>query len=65
MAEGREIKSELATLEAELATIEGDYMARMKAVPNIIFDDVPLGGEEDSVEVKRHGDQPIGAIDHV
>ena len=65
MAEGREIKAELATLEAELATIEGDYMARMKAVPNIIFDDVPLGGEEDSVEVKRHGDQPIGAIDHV
>ena len=30
-----------------------------------LFDDVPLGGEEDSVEVKVYGDCKTGAKDHL
>lgn len=39
--------------------------ALLKKVPNVIFEDVPLGGEEDSVEVKRWGEQTTGAADHL
>lgn len=63
--QGRKIKAELSDLEAELADADAAYMAHMKAVPNIIFEDVPLGGEEDSVEIKQVGEQPTGAADHV
>ena len=63
--QGRSLKVELAELEAQFTSLDEVYMAHMKAVPNIIFDDVPLGGEEDSVEIKRHGEQPTGAVDHV
>ena len=63
--QGRQVKAELSDLEAELADADAAYMARMKTVPNIIFEDVPLGGEEDSVEIKQVGEQPTGAIDHV
>ncbi|QQS17942.1 hypothetical protein IPL68_04780 [Candidatus Saccharibacteria bacterium] len=34
-------------------------------VPNPTFDDVPLGGEEDSVEIKQVGAQNKGATDHL
>lgn len=63
--QGRAIKMELAGLEAKLGEADSVYMAQMKAIPNIIFEDVPLGGEEDSVEIKQVGEQPTGAVDHV
>ncbi|TWP08381.1 serine--tRNA ligase, partial [TM7 phylum sp. oral taxon 350] len=37
----------------------------MMNVPNMIFDDVPLGDEEDSVVVKTVGDTKTGAKDHL
>ena len=63
--EGKEVKTKLATLEEELGKIEEKYKAGLKSVPNIIFDDVPLGGEEDSVEIKAWGGKPEGGVDHL
>ena len=63
--QGKAVKEELASVEVEFGKIDAQYQAALGAVPNIIFDDVPEGGEEDSVEVKRWGEQKTGAIDHL
>lgn len=63
--QGKVVKEELASVEVEFGKIDTQYQAVLHAVPNIIFDDVPEGGEEDSVEVKRWGEQKTGAIDHL
>jgi seryl-tRNA synthetase len=59
------LKTELAEVEDELRVVDETYASLMKQVPNVMMADVPLGGEEDSVEVKRVGEQPTGAKDHV
>ena len=63
--EGREIKEKLAGLETELREKEEKLNELMTNVPNMIFDDVPLGDEEDSVVVKTVGDTKTGAEDHL
>ena len=63
--QGRVLKTELAEVEDELRVVDETYVSLMKQVPNVMMADVPLGGEEDSVEVKRVGEQPTGAKDHV
>lgn len=63
--EGKRLKVELAEREAYLTTADTELVEALKNVPNIIFDDVPLGGEEDSVEVKKWGEQKTGAKDHL
>ncbi len=63
--QGKAIKERLAALETELKAAEEQVNTLLKNVPNIIFEDVPLGGEEDSVEVKCWGEQKTGAIDHL
>lgn len=64
--EGKQIKIELAEREQYLANAESELNNLINKVPNIIFDDVPLGGEEDSVEIKAWGEKRQGAnIDHL
>lgn len=63
--EGKQIKLELAEREEYLKNAEVEYSAAMARVPNVIFDDVPLGGEEDSVEVKTWGEKRASAEDHL
>lgn len=63
--EGKQIKSELAGLEGSLTAADADVQAVLDQVPNMVFEDVPVGGEDDSVEVKKFGDQPTGAKDHL
>ena len=63
--EGKRVKDELAGLEATLTEVESEFADALKSVPNIIFDDVPLGGEEDSVEVKAWGDKKQEGVDHL
>ena len=65
IAEGKAVKEELATLEAELSEAESKLNELVKRVPNIIFDDVPLGGEECSVEVKAWGKHHETGVDHL
>lgn len=62
---GKEIKEQLSSLESALSQKETEVKALLKSVPNIIFDDVPLGGEEDSVEVKAWGEKKSHGIDHL
>ncbi len=62
---GKKIKEELQTLEKSLSEKESDLKSELKRVPNIIFDDVPLGGEECSVEVKKWGKNKKSGVDHL
>ena len=63
--QGRALKEELAKLESNLRDVEADFQAQMDAVPNVTLEDVPLGGESDSVEVKEWGDKCQSAEDHL
>jgi seryl-tRNA synthetase len=46
IAAGKQLKDEIAAREAELTTIEAKFTELMQAVPNVIPDDTPEGGEE-------------------
>lgn len=65
IAKGKEIKEKLSTLEADLSNFEKGLNTKLKAVPNIIFDDVPLGDESASVEVKKWGECKTTGVDHL
>jgi len=63
--EGKQLKVELAERETYLKNAEEELGAAMASVPNVIFEDVPLGGEQDSVEVKTWGHKRENARDHL
>ncbi len=63
--QGKQLKVELAEREQYLLAADNEFSDLLKKVPNIIFDDVPLGGEEDSEEIRKWGDQKVGAKDHL
>lgn len=63
--EVRQLKEELGTLEATLTETEASYLELLHSIPNMLQDDVPIGGEEDSVEIKQWGEQATGATDHL
>ena len=63
--QGKQIKAQLAEQETYLKNAEEGVAALLSQVPNVTADDVPLGGEDDSVEVKRWGEQTTGAMDHL
>lgn len=65
IAKGKEVKDKLGHLEHQLIAIEKEYETLLNRVPNLTFDDVPVGGEEDSAEIKKWGEQPTGAKDHL
>lgn len=65
LAEAKRIKAELSALEPELSAVETKLSDQLKTIPNIIFDDVPLGGEECSVEVAAWGDRKTDSVDHL
>jgi len=62
---GKEIKAALAEKESALSELEGKLNEALKQVPNVIFDDVPLGGEECSKEVKTWGEPHKKGVDHL
>lgn len=65
LAAAKEIKTQLAAAEPRLDQIEKELKEDLKSVPNIIFEDVPLGGEECSVEVKTWGEHKTNGVDHL
>ena len=65
IAKGKEIKEKLSTLEADLSNFEKELNTKLKTVPNVIFDDVPLGDESASVEVKKWGEYKTTGVDHL
>ncbi|TAL14880.1 serine--tRNA ligase [Patescibacteria group bacterium] len=65
IVEAKTIKDELAGIEPDLKQAEEQYATLMAQIPNMMQADVPLGGEEDSVEIKKWGEQNSGAVDHL
>lgn len=63
--EGKRVKVKLAEQEKQLAEAEEKLDELLKQIPNVIFDDVPLGGEECSVEVKKWGTKHETGVDHL
>ena len=65
IAKGKEIKTELADLETKLKKVDDELTTGINNIPNIIFDDVPMGGEEDSVPVAEWGERKKSGVDHL
>ncbi|MBQ3409842.1 hypothetical protein IJG66_00580, partial [Candidatus Saccharibacteria bacterium] len=63
--QGRKIKEELSEKEKKLSELDAAVKAAVATVPNVIFEDVPLGPEENSVEVKRWGENKASGVDHL
>lgn len=57
IASGKQLKEEISNLETDLKTIEEQYLAELKRVPNMPAEDVPVGASEDeNVVVKTIGE---------
>lgn len=65
VAEGRQLKEQLVSQETELKTLEETLQSHLDVVPNMTQPDVPIGGEENSTEVKVWGEKFTGATDHL
>jgi seryl-tRNA synthetase len=63
--ESKVIKDSLQTIETELKSLEEKYNNLLLQVPNIMEEDVPVGGEDASVEIRKWGEQNSNAIDHL
>lgn len=56
---GKRIKVELAEREKYLKDVESQYLSLLKQVPNMAWNDVPVGlSEDENVEIKVVGDIP-------
>lgn len=62
---GKKIKKKLATLEADLTLTNEEFFELFNQIPNLLQKDVPIGGEDKSVEVSKWGEQKTGAKDHL
>ena len=65
IAAGKAVKVELAEREEKLAATEAELKTMIARVPNVILPDVPLGGEECSVEVRKWGEPHENGVDHL
>ncbi|MFP4443172.1 MAG: serine--tRNA ligase [Spirochaetia bacterium] len=69
IAEGKELKQQIAALESELDSIEKPLMEEARKIPNMSHPAAPLGKEEkDNTELKRNGQVPsfpFKAKDHL
>ena len=55
---GKALKSELSELESKLSEVEPEYIAKLKTVPNVPEDDVPVGLSEDDNQVAEVCGEP-------
>ena len=60
LEQGRQLKEEIARLEAELGPLEEEFERLLKAVPNMPLEDVPVGAtEEENVVAKQVGEPTV------
>ena len=65
---GRQLKDEVAGLEAEFESARVALREALAPVPNFVHPDVPVGGEDDFKELRRVGDPPrfdFDPLDHL
>ncbi len=61
---GKQLKQQLSVIEDQLDTAEKEFSAALKQVPNMPYEDVPVGSsEDDNVVVKTVGDKPTFAFE--
>ena len=69
IAQGKQIKQEIAILDGLLTKVQADFNAVIMTVPNTYEDDTPFGHtDEDNVELKQFGNAPtfdFEAKDHI
>ncbi|MDQ5932181.1 MAG: seryl-tRNA synthetase, partial [Patescibacteria group bacterium] len=65
LEQGKKLKEQLVSLESQLNEVESAFTDAMWTIPNVTLDDVPLGGVEDSVELKTWVDRKECAKDHL
>ncbi len=63
--QGKEIKIQLAEQEQYLEKTEIEWKALLESIPNLHFDDVPVGGEDAFVEIESTGIVEGSAEDHL
>ena len=63
--EGKQLKLELTDREILLGKSTDEWLSMLQLIPNPHSDDVPLGGEEDSAEIKVVGSIDGEAEDHL
>ena len=63
--QGKVLKDQISELEQQLKPIDDSLGELTAQVPNMMQADVPIGAEEDSVEIKKWGEQQTGAVDHL
>jgi seryl-tRNA synthetase len=63
--QGRSLKEQLFGIEPEFKTLDETVTSLLMQIPNMMQPDVPIGGEEVSVEIRKWGEQTTGAIDHL
>lgn len=64
--EGKQLKQTIALHDEKLREVDEKFARELDRVPNIIMDDVPVGKEEEFVEVKKVGTQSAApAKDHL
>lgn len=57
--EGKKLKERTKAVQMELDKVEQSWTTLINQIPNIHLEDVPVGkGEEENVEVSKHGDIP-------
>jgi seryl-tRNA synthetase len=54
----KQVGGEIKQIEQQLSQIEEQLQAMLLQIPNLVFDDVPDGGEDDSVVLRYVGEQP-------
>ncbi len=59
IAEGKQLKDEIAAIEQELGPLEEQYLTLLKSIPNMPLDMVPVGSTEDeNVVIRQVGKRP-------
>jgi len=64
----QDTKAKLAKLEEQLGKVEAEYNENIGAIPNLMAENTPEGGEEANKEVKTWGEHPkfdFELLDHV
>lgn len=55
---GKKVKSELAELEKQLNEVETKWNSLMLHIPNVLLDEVPIGGVSVNKVIKKEGELP-------
>jgi seryl-tRNA synthetase len=63
--QGKQIKAQLAELEANQHSVDVKFTTLLHQVPNVLAPDVPIGDEAASTTVREWGERKSDAIDHL